>query len=78
MRGPWSLELIKGVSDAIALELLDKRFTIIRAAYKVQPIEALQTARGIGEKTGTPILTYLDLTARCARHERYEAWRDRP
>jgi Holliday junction resolvasome RuvABC DNA-binding subunit len=74
----WSLELIKGVSDTIAFELLDKRPAIIRAAQKVTPIEAIQKARGIGEKTGERLLTYLDLTERCEVQERFEVWRDRP
>ncbi|MEN9844952.1 MAG: hypothetical protein RIS36_99 [Pseudomonadota bacterium] len=74
----WSLELIKGVSDTIAFELLDKRLTIIRAAYNGTPLEAIQKARGIGEKTGERILSYLNLTEGCERHERFEVWRDRP
>lgn len=74
----WSLELLKGVSDTIAFELLNKRLAIVRAAHKVTPIEAIQMARGIGKKTGEKLLTYLDLTERCERHERFEVLRDRP
>lgn len=74
----WSLELIKGVSDTLAFEMLDKRFTIMRAALNGSHRQAIQKARGIGEKTGERLLEYLDLTERCEVQEQLEVWNDRP
>lgn len=71
----WSLELIKGVSDTLAFEILDKRFEILRAALNGSHRDALQKARGIGEKTAERFLQYLDLTGRCVLQERLEVWR---
>lgn len=69
-----SLELIKGVSDTLAFEILEKRYDIMRAALKGSHLEAIQRAHGIGAKTGERLLTYLDLTARCSVTENYEVW----
>jgi len=71
----WSLELIKGISDTLALEVLDKRFDIMRAAFNGSQTEAIQRARGIGEKTAEQLLRYIDLTERCEVQERLEMWR---
>ncbi len=73
----WSVELIKGVSDTLAFELIDKRFDIIRAALNGSHREAIQKAHGIGEKTGERLLEYLDLTERCDVEEHLEVWRDK-
>jgi Holliday junction resolvasome RuvABC DNA-binding subunit len=69
-----SLELIKGISDTLAFELLSKRYEIMRAAFQETRVKALQRAHGIGEKTAEKLLTYLDLTARCSGTEPYEVW----
>jgi hypothetical protein len=71
----WSLELIKGVSDTLAFELLDKRFDIMRSALNDSHREAIQKAHGIGEKTGERLLEYLDLTEQCELEEHLEIWR---
>ena len=71
----WSVELIKGVSDTLAFELLDKRFAIMLAAFKGSQTEAIQKAHGIGEKTAEQLLKYLDLTERCEVQEKLEMWR---
>jgi Holliday junction resolvasome RuvABC DNA-binding subunit len=73
----WSLELIKGVSDTLAFEIIDQRVSIMRAAVNGTHQEAIQKARGIGEKTGERLLHYLNLTERCEVQERLEVWRDR-
>lgn len=69
-----NLELIKGISDSLADELLEKRYEIMRAALKESHLEAIKRARGVGEKTAVRLLTYLDLTAPCSITERYEVW----
>ncbi|MEY4668276.1 MAG: hypothetical protein RL518_975 [Pseudomonadota bacterium] len=71
----WSAELIKGVSDKLALELLDKRFAVMRAATTSSPLEAIQSVPGVGEKTAHRLLEYLDLRGRCETQERFEMWR---
>ena len=69
-----SLELIKGISDTLAFELLAKRYDIMRAAFDGNDYEAIQKARGVGVKTGEYLLRYLDLTTRCGVSARYEVW----
>ncbi len=71
----WSLELIKGFSDTLAMELLDKRFEIMRAALDEPHLDALRRARGIGDKTAELFLRYLDLTERCTTTDRLLMWR---
>lgn len=71
----WSLELIKGISDPLAVELIEKRFDIMRAALNGSHQEAIQKARGIGDKTGERLLQYLALTERCETHENLEIWK---
>ena len=71
----WSLELLKGVSDTLALELIDKRYEIMRAAFNGSQVEAIKKAHGIGDKTAEKLLAYLDLQERCERIERYELLR---
>jgi len=68
----WSVELIKGVSDTLALELIDKRFEIMRAAFNGSQIDAIQRARGVGAKTAQQLLRYLDLTGRCELQEKFD------
>jgi hypothetical protein len=71
-----SIELIKGISDTLAFELLDKRHDIIRAALKGSQLDAIQRAHGIGAKTAEKLLPYIDLTAPCSVTERYEVLKD--
>jgi Holliday junction resolvasome RuvABC DNA-binding subunit len=70
----WSLELLKGVSDTLALELIEKRYEIMRAAVATSDLEAIKRAHGIGEKTAGKLLEYLDLRERCALNDPYEEW----
>ena len=72
----WSLELLKGISDTLALELLDNRYEIMRAALNGSHIEAIKKARGVGDKTAEKLLEYLDLQERCVTTESYELWHD--
>lgn len=61
----WSLELIKGISDTLALELIDKRREIVAAATREAPHSALQRAHGIGDKVANKLLRYISVTERC-------------
>lgn len=72
----WSLELLKGVSDTLALELIEKRYEIMRAAFTGSQVEAIKKAHGIGDKTAEKLLEYLDLRERCGRTEQYHVWDD--
>jgi hypothetical protein len=74
----WSLELLKGISDTLAFEIMAKRFEIARSVRSEGEINALQHAHGIGEKTASKLLPYLDLTERCEVSEKFEVWDDRP
>ena len=69
-----SLELIKGISDTLAFELLERRYEIMRAALQGSHVEAIQKAQGVGDKTAEKLLPYIDLTAPCSVTERYEVW----
>jgi hypothetical protein len=60
-----SLELIPGISDKTALELLEKRNSIILAE------ESLQLARGIGGKTAARLVRYLAVNGVCDTVEGY-------
>jgi len=64
----WSLQLITGVSDRMAEELLLKRERIIAAAETRPLADALQLARGIGKKTGVTLAKLLS-TERVCRDE---------
>ena len=70
----WSLELLKGVSDTLALELLAKRYEIMRAARSASQVDAIKKAHGIGDKTAEKLLEYLDLKERCDLKESYKVW----
>lgn len=72
-----SLELIKGISDTLAFEILDKRYDIMRSAFTGSHLEAIQRAHGIGEKTAKKLLMYIDLTTPCSVSQRYEVWEPR-
>jgi hypothetical protein len=72
----WSLELLKGVSDTLALELIEKRYEIMRTAFTGSQVEAIKKAHGIGDKTAEKLLEYLDLRERCGRTEQYHVWDD--
>lgn len=71
----WSLELLKGVSDRLALELIENRSAIIKAAADGSDLNAIQQAHGVGEKTAAQLLEYLDLTERCQVKEQFEIWK---
>ena len=70
-----SLELIKGISDTLAFELLAKRYDIMRAAVDTDDRNAIQKAHGVGAKTAEHLVRYLDLTTRCTVSTRYDVWR---
>ena len=61
----WSLELIKGISDTLAFELIEKRREILIAATRESPESAIQRAHGVGEKVAPKLLRYLSVTERC-------------
>jgi hypothetical protein len=71
----WSLELLKGISDTLALELLDRRYEIMSAAFTGSQIEALKKAHGVGDKTGEKLLRYLELRERCESPNAFEVWK---
>lgn len=56
-----SLELIPGVSGAVARNLLDKRPSILSISKTESPILALQYAHGVGEKTSIRLAQFLSL-----------------
>ncbi len=68
----WSLELIKGISDTLATELLRERSRILAAARTSDHSKALQIAHGIGEKKSSEILHYLELRDDCTQGNQYE------
>ena len=61
----WSLELLKGISDTLAFEIVAKRFEIARSVRSEGHLNALQHAHEIGDKTAVKRLPYLELTERC-------------
>jgi hypothetical protein len=65
------LELIPGVSDNLAKELLDKRDKIIAHARDSSPHEALQLARGVGERKAEVLSALLSLEDACYQGEIY-------
>jgi hypothetical protein len=66
-----TLELIPGVSDKLAVEILQRRESI-RNATRDRPFEdSLQLARGIGEKNASRVTRYLSLEGTCESAERY-------
>jgi hypothetical protein len=61
-----NLELIGGVSDTLAFELVEKRDRILNGAQTgLHSEEALQLAHGIGAATARKLLSYLSLSATC-------------
>lgn len=70
----WSLELLKGVSDTLAFELLEKRDEILRASRKESESSALQRAHGVGEKKAQALLKHLSLKEQCSNDQPYSEW----
>ena len=66
-----SLELIPGISDTIAISLLEKREAIQLAFRKTSIESSLQIARGIGPKNASKIARYLDGERQCVQGESY-------
>lgn len=66
-----ALILVKGVSDALAVELLAKRDEIIEAVAELGEEAALQRAHGVGKKTAAKLLQSISLTERCDGYEAY-------
>ena len=71
----FSLELIKGVSDTLAVELLTSRFDIIGHARTGSHVDAIQRAKGVGETTAKRLLVYIDLAERCETPGNLTIWR---
>jgi hypothetical protein len=65
------LELIPGVSDNLAKELLDMRTRIIAHARNHSPYEALQLARGVGAHKAELLSSRLSLEDACYQGESY-------
>lgn len=64
-----SLELIPGVSDTLATNLLARRGEIVRAAcQEAAPAEAFELAHGVGPVMARTLAAHLD--ARCSPSER--------
>jgi hypothetical protein len=69
---PSSLELISGISDRLAFELIDKRDEIVRSAQTgVRDEIALLRARGVGAATAKKLLQYLSLSTNCMHPSDY-------
>jgi hypothetical protein len=69
-----SLELLKGVSDKLATELINSRSSILEKARTSSPFEALQLAHGIGSRTSLSLLRYLEVGEKCKGSDPYEPW----
>ena len=74
----WSLELIKGISDTLAFELIEKRREILAAATREPSISALKRAHGVGDKVAPKLLRYLSLTERCQDSNELKLFKPRP
>ncbi len=69
------LELIPGVSDSVATELLEKRDRIIAHARENSAYAALQLARGIGVRKAELLSPLLSLEDACHQGDTYEPFR---
>lgn|GEM_PF-6263301 len=67
------LELISGVSDTLAHELLRKRAEIIAHARHTSATEALQLARGVGTHKAKLLSRFISLEDGCYQSEQYLA-----
>lgn len=68
----WTLELIPGISDTLATELLKERSSILRAARHEAPEVALQRARGVGSAKGRELSRFISLESACSESELFE------
>lgn len=68
------LELLKGVSDTLAFELIKERQTILQAASRGSPSDALQLVHGVGPKTAEKLARYLDLVHVCTKKHPHDLW----
>jgi len=66
-----SLELIPGISDTIAISLIEKREEIQHSFEKTSLESSLQIARGIGPKNASKIARYLDVERPCTQADSY-------
>ncbi len=67
------LELIPGVSDKLALELLKNRDRIISHAENTSVHEALELAHGIADRTAQKLSSFISLADSCHQGETYAA-----
>jgi hypothetical protein len=65
------LELVTGISDTLAHELLRKRATIIARARHAPYTEALTLARGVGEIKAKLLSRFISLEDACFQREPY-------
>lgn len=65
----WSLELISGVSDTLADELLERRESILLAARHAPPDVALQLARGVGATKGRELAKFISMQGACVKRQ---------
>jgi len=59
------VELIPGVSDRLATELLASRTGVATAAARLPSAEALQLVRGVGPSLGHALSRYLSMEPQC-------------
>lgn len=76
----WSLELISGVSDTLATELLERRASILQAARHAPPEVALQLARGVGAAKSRELAKFISMEEACAKRRAFDIFAptDRP
>lgn len=68
------LELLNGVSDTLAFELIKERRSILLATSRSTPADALQLVHGVGAKTAEKLVRYLDLANICTKSHPYGLW----
>jgi hypothetical protein len=65
------LELIPGISDRLALELLENRARIIAHAESTSEREALQLAHGVADRTADKLASFISLEDSCHQGDTY-------
>lgn len=68
-----TLEMIRGVADTLAFQLVEARERVI-VAYRngLRDTEALKRVRGIGPATAERLLSFISLDGECADSPRFE------
>ncbi len=73
----WSLELIPGISDALASEIISARGTLHFEPMGVSSRQVLRMVRGVGEKKAALLSRYLSINTPCEHTPGYKALRSR-